>query len=164
MLANAYSQDGFIIRQGRINDLKYGRYPSSKNGCGWIAAFNIQKLLGNEQPPEKIAGELSRTLIFGGKFGTMLVALLRYLSKKGIRYSVYFTKKQAIIHSRDVRCGILLCRYGRYGHYISFENNGGRFRFFNSTVGSRAGIETLEAYLKALKPWLCVSILIKEGA
>lgn len=161
MLEHAFSEDGYIVKQQAVTDVKYGRLPSSRNGCGWIAAYNLQKLLGMEDPPLEIAKKLSKTLLFGGVLGTQLVALLWYLHKKGIKYTLYFTKSQAITHGKKAKCGILLCRWGKSGHYIVFENCGEVTRFFNSTVGARPGVDSLPKYFDALKPWLTVAVIVK---
>ena len=41
----ALSDDGYIIDQRRTESISFGGCPSSKNGCGWIAAYNFLKAL-----------------------------------------------------------------------------------------------------------------------
>ena len=47
------SEDGYIINQGMLREIPFGNYPSSKNGCGWIAVYNLMKALGNENHMKK---------------------------------------------------------------------------------------------------------------
>ncbi|MBP3701639.1 MAG: hypothetical protein J6I64_07100, partial [Lachnospiraceae bacterium] len=41
----AYSRDGYLIHQGRLAGVRYGRKTSKDTGCGWIACYNVLKYM-----------------------------------------------------------------------------------------------------------------------
>ena len=55
----ALSDDGYIIDQRRTKAISFGGCPSSKNGCGWIAAYNFLKALDRTPNPEVSRSDLS---------------------------------------------------------------------------------------------------------
>ena len=158
MLNDSFSGDGFIVRQSQITDVKYGRYPSAKNGCGWIAAYNLLKLAGRNPDPRAVAKSLEKTLLFGGYLGTSLAPLAIYLAAKGLRPSLRFTWWSTEAGSKKFSSGILLCRAKKYAHYVAYSNNGGEFKFYNSEFDCK----TMREFFAALKPWLCISINLKN--
>ena len=60
----ALSDDGYIIDQRQTESISFGGCPSSKNGCGWIAAYNFLKALDRTPNPEVL---LRRLLYRAGK-------------------------------------------------------------------------------------------------
>lgn len=162
MLVNAYSEDGFIERQFTVTDLKFGKYPSSRNGCGWIAFFNICWLLNRDCTPAEAAKRLSPFLLFGGRFGTPLVALAFQLHRGGIKYTMRFTEKSVLKAAVPGCCGILLLRAKKYGHYTAFDYIKQGARIFNGSISTENKRMPLCDYVKGKKPWLCAAIIIDK--
>ena len=75
----ALSDDGYIIDQRQTEAISFGGCPSSKNGCGWIAAYNFLKALDRTPNPEVLLRRLERTLLPGGKLGLNFFALVHEL-------------------------------------------------------------------------------------
>ena len=75
---------GFIISQGRMQDLPFGNYPTSEKGCGWIAAYNLCKACGKEQFMQETADTLARANLFHERYGENLFALQSFLKSKKI--------------------------------------------------------------------------------
>ena len=74
-----FSQDGYIIDQARVTDIRYGALTSDINGCGWIAEFNFLKRMGKPVDEKTIADELIRHTLFRGLVGTDIFRLRRHL-------------------------------------------------------------------------------------
>ena len=42
----ALTEDGYLKYQDYLKNFPYGRYPTSFNGCGWVAIFNVEHAIG----------------------------------------------------------------------------------------------------------------------
>ena len=71
----ALSDDGYIIDQRYTENIPFGGRPASRNGCGWIAAYNVLKALGQSPDSELLRRQLERTLLPGGRLGVNVLAL-----------------------------------------------------------------------------------------
>lgn len=160
MLEDSFSQDGFIVSQRRITDIPYGRRPSSQNGCGWIAAYNVFKLCGQGRDPRSVAAALEKTLLFGGRFGTSLLPLSIYMLANRLPHIPAVGRAATKALAKKSYCGILLCRAKNYAHYVAYRNDGGSFTFYNSDIQS----DSIDGFIAKLRPWLCISLNIKRRA
>ena len=114
MNAAAFDGAGYLVDQSRVEAL-YGRYPTRKNGCGWIAAYNLGYALGCPWGPEQVCRMLEKGLCFGGALGTGPLRLRRWL-------------KLALGHKVSLRRpgragpgpGILFYWTGDAFHYIAY--------------------------------------------
>lgn len=84
----ALSDDGYIIDQRQTESISFGGCPSSKNGCGWIAAYNFLKALDRTPNPEVLLRRLERTLLPGGKLGLNFFALVLSYAVRRCRWSL----------------------------------------------------------------------------
>ncbi len=149
MYETAFSKDGFIINQGVFTDLPFGKYPSSENGCGWIAAYNYLKLQNKPADMEKIRTQLAHTLFLGGKSG-MSVALLslylRFFSHCKIGFHIHLPNTAAKLY---IPSGILMYHTGKSFHFIAIQRkNKGQYRFLNGIYGEEQDIRTIKNFLK----------------
>lgn len=84
-LVNFIETTGFIEYQSRC-DWKYGKFPSSYNGCGWIAFYNLTRLIFNDKDFVKVASEtlnsFEKTVDLKGILGTSVFDMLRHLKEK----------------------------------------------------------------------------------
>lgn len=86
--------DGYINCQFLTSPIPYGRYPSDKNGCGWIAVFNVLHHLQAHPPaPDDVAKGMSRGVILGGLLGTWPFAITQFLKRCG--YQVRWTLRKS---------------------------------------------------------------------
>jgi hypothetical protein len=135
----ALSPDGYIIDQRQTDDLSFGRIPSSKNGCGWIAAYNFLKALGRTPDPEQVLRSLEKTLLFGGRLGLNFFVLALYLRRQGIPVQVTALPFHAQQLSETCRAGIVMYRAGKTNHYAAFRREeDGRLRFFGVVPGIKS--------------------------
>ena len=162
MLENAFSPDGMIVRQSLATDVPYGRYPSSRNGCGWIATYHLLRAVGRPQTPEAVRARLAKTLLFGGRFGTQLYAMLWMLHRAGVRFTVTFSRRRILLAVREGRSGLLLYRWKRYGHYIVFTPGETGERLLNCSEYESGSARTLDGLFKMVRPWLTAAVIVKE--
>lgn len=87
----AYSRDGYLIDQGKLSGISYGRKTSRETGCGWIACFNFLRFMNRPQPPQEVARRMERMLLWGGRIGSHPLAVWWYLHQKGFRFRTAFT-------------------------------------------------------------------------
>ncbi len=114
----ALSPDGYIIDQGCLHEIRYGRFGSDYNGCGWIAAYNLLHRCGVAVTPDEARGALEKRLRLGGRLGTFPLALLYFLR----RYLPVSLKICGRKRFERLSCspGILLYWTGRGAHNVHF--------------------------------------------
>ena len=139
----AYSRDGYLIHQGRLSGVRYGRKTSKDTGCGWIACYNFLKYMGRPMPPLKVAWDLEGLLLWGGRMGSNPFVIWWYLYRKGYHFRVAFTRRGM---ERLVRCaqeeqggaswrescrvaGVLGYMHKTGAHYTTFIDEGSYGRF-----------------------------------
>ena len=153
----AFSDDGYVINQHKLEDVPYGLRTSRESGCGWIAAFNFLHAMGREVRWPYIHAALSGGGIGRGMLGTGPFRLYRFLKRQEFPALTYVIgrKKALRLAMDDLRAGVLLYRHATGLHYVAFADAGaGQFRFFNAMPGSTRHIETMESFLNThTKAW-----------
>ena len=138
----AFSEDGYLKDQDFTEGLKYGYWPSSYNGCGWIAVYNALHAAGLKSVPEKVFQEMLDILPFEGRRGTPFRTVAQYYRERKLPHRLYYGRRglmNRLAADESVQIGIL--RYGEgfkrvIPHYTVFVRaEGDRFRFFNSDDG-----------------------------
>lgn len=149
----SFAWDYYITEQWK-QDILYGKYPTTYNGCGWIATYNYIRTLSNICIPEvcefhakNVKNYLEKTLHFGGALGTSPFAVRRFLEfeteykfdiKLKFPFQNYKPKKHGIVYYFDGR-GI------HFAHYnVKESNDGRRIWFYN--VNERWSTETFEEF------------------
>ena len=132
----ALSEDGFIIDQRKTDNIPFGRITSDRNGCGWIACYNLLKALGRDPDPEALAAELEKTLLAGGFLGLHLFALVRELRKQKVPLHFALDSFHARELSERDPAGIILYYAGKRNHFAAFRREpDGKLRFFGAVPG-----------------------------
>ena len=131
----ALSPDGYIIDQGRMRGVRYGRFGSDYNGCGWIAAYNLLRRCGKELSPEQTWDALGKKLRLGGRFGTLPLALRKFL-RRYLPVSLKLCGKRRFARLA-ASPGILLYWTGRSAHNVCFSpcEHDGRILLCNAEYG-----------------------------
>lgn len=143
----AFSSDGYIIDQSRFRDIKYGVYPSSVNGCGWMAAFNILHSLSGEETPEDVFEGVLSILPYQGSMGTPTATMLEYLRSRGLTVHVIRGKNNILAETDSLERGILRYREILGDHYVAFiREDDLRFRFFNAEEGREKHLLPLDIF------------------
>lgn len=149
MYETAFSKDGYIINQGVFTDLPFGKYPSSENGCGWIAVYNYLKLQKKEADMEKIRNQLAHTLFLGGKAGMSVVLLylyLRIILRCNVKFHIHLSNTAAKLY---IPSGILMYHTGKSFHFIAIQHKKkDQYRFLNGIYGREQDIRTIRTFLK----------------
>lgn len=156
-----FSADGYIIDQSACT-ARFGRCCSVRNGCGWIAAYNVLRAAGCEKPWQTVRAELEKGLYLGGVLGTHPLWLTYYLKKQGLALRVSLVPKIAAVQAAKSKAGVVFYRVGAGFHFAAFVPAGGlRLRFLNAVYGREAHIETLRSFLKAhakFGPLYCITV------
>lgn len=126
------SEDGYIVDQDYTRDLQYGKYASSFNGCGWIAAYNFVHAMGEPDRPEDVHRAMLSILPFFGTMGTPMQTMALFFKKRGIKVRRFYGGKNVLYCAADAPRGIIRYEEGREPHYTAFVKTGeDRFRFLN---------------------------------
>lgn len=133
----ALSDDGYIIDQRYTENIPFGGRPSSRNGCGWIAAYNFLKALGQSPDSDLLRRQLERTLLPGGRLGVNVLALIYLLRRQKIPMEFALRPFHVQQLAQQSRAGIIFYRAGKTNHYAAFTREpDGRFRFFGAAAGA----------------------------
>lgn len=161
---NALNEEGYIINQGLIKDVNFGKYPSSKNGCGWIALYNLMKILNNETPYKEIIEALTPYIWFKGLTGTRLNIIKKYIRNKGYAMDCSFCKSKYETLAEKSAGGIIYYGTGRSYHFTAFKTlPDGKYHFYNSLYGCKSDIITMSEFKeKRIKLPLTHIIAVKD--
>ncbi len=145
-----FDNEGYIIYQGKMKDIKFGLFGSNRNGCGWISAYNLCRMLGKDITMEECAKELSKLSISGKLLGQEVFTLFYWLKKKGLPVKFSFLSKgNGIKHMNESKCGILLYTHKKGSHYTAYRNIGnGYLHFYNAVYGKQNHIMKAEDFFK----------------
>ena len=137
----ALSDDGYIIDQRQTESISFGGCPSSKNGCGWIAAYNFLKALDRTPNPE-VLHELRR-------------------QKVPLEFALRPFHAQELAQRN--RAGIVLYRAGKTNHFAAFARQpDGTLRFFGAVPGyAHHNLSMAEFYWDYVKFPLTLTITAK---
>jgi hypothetical protein len=182
----AFSEDGYLIHQGLITQVRYGRKTTKEIGCGWISCYNYLHYMGSQAEPLEVAHEMERMLLWGGFRGNHPVVPWIYLRRKGYRTRIALTKrglKRLLNQAEKSRketgqkvAGILAYGHATGSHFATFireedeksetgesgKVGGGthRYRFLNVIYGKAHSEWTIEEFFQkhVTKP-ICFAIV-----
>ena len=146
-LEQGFSADGYIIDQDCFHTLRYRTRPANINGCGWIAAFNLLRALGREQPYPTVLRELEVLHLWNVPGPTLMNVMRRYLGAYAPEAKETVGREEALAAAESSRAGIFRYREGREPHFISYiRTEDGCFRFFNVADGLEDARMTMETF------------------
>lgn len=151
-----YSKDGYIIDQAKLTGIRYGVFTSDVNGCGWIAAYNFLKRMGQDADEQTLADALIRHTLLRGLAGTDTFRLRRHLKRHGYRMpiKIRFNKKARL--PEGTSAGIIWYCHKDGFHFVTFyadgsilpeEHGEARFRFLNGLAGHENHLDTMTGFL-----------------
>ncbi len=122
-----HDQRGPSARQFR-----YGFFPSSHNGCGWIAAYNACRILGDDVKPAEIISDFERygAILFGA-FGTIPAALTHFFRKRGYRTDSSSKRDRFDEMAKNSTVSVLWYWHGKGAHFIAVEPDDDGFVGYN---------------------------------
>ena len=132
---NGFSDDNYITDQDYFGQYRYRTIPSSYNGCGWMAAYNIMHYLGIDLSFDEVRKELDGLHRLRLPGPTTMNAMRKYLNRHMPEMKETEGRNEALEALRRSQCGIL--RYTESGtpHFVSLIRSGSGFRFFNVADG-----------------------------
>lgn len=119
----AYSRDGYLIHQGRLAGVSYGRRTSRESGCGWIACFNFLRFMNTPEPAEEVARRMEHMLLWGGLLGSHPLAVWWYLHRRGYRFRVAFLRRgseRILRRTKGRTAGVIAYWHGKGAHFAAF--------------------------------------------
>lgn len=151
-----YANDGYIIDQARLTNIRYGALTSDINGCGWIAAFNFLKRMGQQVEEKAIADELIRHTLFRGFAGTDLFRLRRFFKRHGYRMPIRWNWNKKARLPEATSAGVIWYCHKDGFHFVTFYADDAlapkadgevRFRFLNGHAGKESHIDSMRGFL-----------------
>lgn len=155
MHPSAFSPDGYIIDQRHTKAAKYGVRTSDRNGCGWIAAYNFLRAVGEADDWQQIVKDMRRGSPFLCALGTGPFRLKRYLRRRGYTLTLARGRDAAIKLAEASGAGILFYLHSHGLHFVAFTREADdQFRFFNAVLGDANHVMGMGEFLdKHAKRW-----------
>ena len=142
-----FSSDGYIRDQDCFSDLRYRTMPASINGCGWIAAFNLRRFLGQEPDWWEVLRELEGIHLWNVPGPTLMTVIRAYLARYVPQAREVVGREEALAAAARSRAGIFRYREKREPHFVSYLRTAdGRFRFFNVADGQEDFTASMETF------------------
>jgi len=171
----AYSRDGYLIHQGRLAGVRYGRRTTKETGCGWISCFNFLKYMGRPLPPLQVAWDLEGMLMWGGRIGSNPLVVWWYLYRKGYHFRLALTRRgmerlvaQAAREHHGRVAGVLAYIHKKGAHYTTFideasyQRNLGEEQLLAQSAGRINSVRFLNAVYGVENHCLTVSEFFKK--
>ena len=130
-MRDGFSQDGYITDQDYLTAYKYRGMPSSWNGCGWVAAYDLRHAQGHDVDFEAVYRDMNALFPFQIPGPTPVWKLRLYLARHG-KYRLAVGKKASMAAAAQAAAGILRYWEKETPHFVPFvRQTDGRYRFFN---------------------------------
>lgn len=140
--------DGLLYDQSKLGGVKFGWFSSDRNGCGWVAVYNVLRLLGDPHPACEVRAALERGLLLGGACGAHLVQLAWYLCREGHSVAVSVLPLRFARLARDAGACVLLYWHRRGAHFVALRVEGDRLHFYNAGRGAVADLSDFPEFLR----------------
>lgn len=136
-------------QSGAAAKVLFGKYPGSRNGCGWIAVCNALWLCGVPFETGNVIDALSKRLPFGGRFGAMPWRVAPVLRSFGLRVSASARVKRGLASLQKGETAVVLGKNkgAPEWHYFALRAlGGGSFELFNAGPGRGAYADLRKLY------------------
>ena len=141
------SADGFITDQDCFSSVRYRTINSDRNGCGWIAAYNLRHARGETPDWDEVRREMDAMHTLRVPGPTVMRVMREYLTKYVPDYLETDGKDRAVAAAKKSAAGIFRYHEDRVPHFVSFiRQEDGRFRFFNVTDGLEDKVMSMEEF------------------
>ena len=143
-----FSQDGYIIDQDQFSAYRYRGMPSSVNGCGWVAAYDLLRAQGREVDFETVHRDMNALFPLQVPGPTPVRKLMRYLRRHG-KYRLTYGRAASLRAAGQAPAGILRYWEGDTPHFVPFLRLAdGRYRFLNVNDGQEDIVRTMEDFFE----------------
>ncbi len=148
-LEMGFSPDGYITDQDCFSTFRYRTIPANYNGCGWIAAYNLQKCLGHETGDDGVRRELDEMHFLRVPGPTLMCVMRKYLSRHVPEHRETVGREEALQAARESRAGIFRYREDHVPHFVSYiRQEDGSFPFFNMADDLEDCVMTMEEFIQ----------------
>jgi hypothetical protein len=124
--------------------------PSNINGCGWIAAYNMRRALGQDVYFDDVRRELDEMFALRVPGPTTMSAMRRYMTKyvPGHHYS---SGHDSVLQSAEgSKAGIFRYMESGVPHFTSYVSRpDGTYRFFNVADGLEDCTFTMRDFIRS---------------
>ena len=146
-IEEGFSADGYIVDQDCFHSLRYRTMPADINGCGWIAAFNLRRFLGQEPDWREVLRELEGMHLWNVPGPTLMTVMRAYLQRWVPEARETVGREEALAAAAQSCAGIFRYREKREPHFISYiRTEDGTFRFFNVADGEEDFTAAMEDF------------------
>ena len=132
---DGFSTDNYITDQDFFSEYSYRTIPSSHNGCGWIAAYNLRHYLGQDAGFDSVRAEMDEMHTIRVPGPTTMNVMRSYLKKYVPDAAEHIGRDESLAASLKSKAGILRFSEENIPHFICFIRSGDVFRFFNVNDG-----------------------------
>ncbi len=157
----AADKDGMLRDQSRLSAVRFGVATSDYNGCGWVALYNVLRLLGERITVADAVREMEGGLWLRGRAGASPRRLIRILRKHGCAVTTSARKAQfdAIAGERAGVVFYLRSHLSSGAHFAAFSrpDESGLRRFYNA-----ADAASFAELFKAEKPLFALLITAEK--
>ena len=149
---------------------RYGLRSSAAVGCGWVATYNVLRLLGYKAQPEALIRYYEHQLpLLHGNTGTSFWGPAEYFHRFGFGVKVLSDPRRYDEAVKDADAAILFYHWHEKwklgAHFVALHHTDAGFvgynTYRNSTGPDRYGV-SLEAFLKRKKYFGTVLITIND--
>ena len=162
---SSFTFNGFIHDQnsGDAAQLKMGYFTGDWNGCGWVAAYNVGVMVGqNFQPADIIRYYDSHGgALVDGAFGVNPLAINMYLNSQGVKAKIDNAPIHIDAKIEASAVSILTYLHDSGGHYTAIQYVDGMYYAYNNSQNWTTApqpIPSIEAWLKE-RNFLALSLI-----
>jgi len=148
-MPDGFSEDGYISDQDYFSAYPYRTMTSDINGCGWIAAYNFRRALGQAAGFDEVRREMDGMFALRLPGPTTMRVMLRYLQKYVPECRCSRGREAALAAAARSRAGILRYREENVPHFVTYISlGGGRCRFLNVADGLEDFVQPLADFVR----------------
>ena len=144
----AWTEDGFLKDQDALTGITYRTISACHNGCGPIAAFDVQKYAGQEPDLEDVFRKMDRLHLLCLPGPTFVYVMRRYFRRTLPGFREITGKEPAIRAAEKSRMGVFRYHEQKVPHFVAYCRTEQGFRFFNVSDGKEDVIMTMEDFAK----------------
>ena len=145
------TEEGLITDQRLLPEVRFGRVGNTADhGCGWVAAYNVRRMLGESVEPEEVLRTVWHGARFGGRMGTDPFYLIGYFRALGYGARLVSGAARMEAAARAADAFILLYVFDHKdcpgGHFIAghYREETDDYRILNGEHGGDAAAATLD--------------------
>ena len=147
---NGFSKDNYIIDQDYFGEYLYRTIKSSRNGCGWIAVYNLKHYLFGETDFDCIRKEMDTMHKIRMPGPTKMTIMRKYFKKYIPNFKEYHGRQKVIDIAKKSSAGIFRYYEEKIPHFVFFcKQDGNMYRFMNVNDGLEDFYSKIDDFAKS---------------